>query len=434
MSIKEKYSEGAYAGSIVEDTTESFNGEFEDCDRSQAGSTLWSYVNVVCVIAGTGTLGLPAALAQGGWFGMFILILAWWMSSYTACILIKCLYLKGSKRMSSYKDIATAAFGVVGGWVSFFFSIWITLGAPILYMVLSGTNLHELCLGTSAELNVTKWIVISCAIVAVPFVLVKNMKEVGFMSFFGALATAIVVVIVVAQGAVDEAQRTPEQKAAVHHDAAVWSMFPIALATISFSFGGNIVYPHVEASMKHPKSWPKVAVGALSTCALLYIMTAVAGYYIYGSDVKSPVYESISHGVPRIVAIVLMTVHVITASPILVTSFALDCEEMANITVERFGKTVEFLIRAVFRLIIIVVVGVIAISAPKFGSLMSLIGAFANCLLIFVFPILFYYRLSGWRNKPIYEHVWCFLTCVLGIIALIFGTKSAIEQLKADFA
>ncbi|KAI8074711.1 transmembrane amino acid transporter protein-domain-containing protein [Gongronella butleri] len=436
MSFKEEKLEAtAYAGSIVEDASESYNGEFEDCDRSQAGSSLWAYVNVVCVIAGTGTLGLPAALGQGGWFGLFILGLAWLMSTYTANILIKCLYLgKGNKRLSTYKDVATEAFGAIGGWVSFFFSAWITLGAPILYMVLSGANLHELCLGTVAELDKLRWTIISTAVVAVPFVFVKNMKEVGIMSFFGAIATAIVVIIVLVQACIDESRQTPEEKAQIVHNPVVWDMFPIALATISFSFGGNIVYPHVEASMKRPNHWPKVAAGALATCAALYFMTAIPGYYIYGKGVMSPVYESISPGVPRTIAIILMTIHVLTATPILVTSFSLDVEEMANVTVERFGRFGEFAIRAIFRLVIMVFVCVIACTVPRFGDLMSLIGAFANCILIFVLPVCFYYKLTGWRTKAWYEHIWCFFICLLGIVALIFGTKSAIENLIAAFS
>lgn len=50
-------------------------------DRSQGCSGFMAYFNVVCVIAGTGTLGLPYALAQGGWIGILILCLAWWMST-----------------------------------------------------------------------------------------------------------------------------------------------------------------------------------------------------------------------------------------------------------------------------------------------------------------------------------------------------------------
>jgi amino acid permease len=65
------------------------------------------------------------------------------MSVYTGILLIRCLYANGKRRLSTYKEIATTCFGVIGGWVTFFFNAWILLGAPILYMVLSGTNINE---------------------------------------------------------------------------------------------------------------------------------------------------------------------------------------------------------------------------------------------------------------------------------------------------
>jgi amino acid permease len=47
-----------------------------------SGSFFTAYFNVVCVVAGTGTLGLPKALAIGGWLGLLILSLAWGMAIY----------------------------------------------------------------------------------------------------------------------------------------------------------------------------------------------------------------------------------------------------------------------------------------------------------------------------------------------------------------
>lgn len=47
-----------------------------------SGSFFTAYFNVVCVVAGTGTLGLPKALAIGGWLGLLILGLAWGMAIY----------------------------------------------------------------------------------------------------------------------------------------------------------------------------------------------------------------------------------------------------------------------------------------------------------------------------------------------------------------
>jgi amino acid permease len=400
-----------------------------DVNREHAGTAWMAYVNVVCVVAGTGTLGLPVALKQGGWLGILILFLSWSMSIYTGIILVRCLYANGKERLSTYKEVATSAFGWIGGWVTFFFNTWIVLGAPVLYMVLAGQNFNQLCKGTAGAIGDVPWIIISCAIVAVPFILVKTMKEVAWMSAFGAAATVVVVLICLVCSAIDAPQQVN-----VHHDSVIWDMFPIALSTISFSFGGNVVYPHVEASMKNPRHWNKVVAAGLSTCAVLYFITAISGYLIYGTNVVSPIYNSIPAGVAQTVAIVIITIHVLMAAPILTTSFSLDIEEMLNVSVERFGKVKEFLIRASIRIAIMCIVGVISCTVPHFGELMSLIGAFANCALIFIFPVTFYLKLTGFRNKPIYELAWCFLVVLLGLVGLIFGTIEAVKELIAAFS
>lgn len=49
-------------------------------DRSKQGSSFTAFFSVVCVVAGTGALGLPYGLAQGGWIGLFILCLSWILS------------------------------------------------------------------------------------------------------------------------------------------------------------------------------------------------------------------------------------------------------------------------------------------------------------------------------------------------------------------
>ncbi|CAO3693063.1 unnamed protein product [Rhizopus stolonifer] len=329
------------------------------------------------------------------------------MSIYTGIILIRCLYANGKRRLMSYKEIATECFGAVGGWVTFFFTSWTTLGAPILYTVLAGSNLNELCKGTKGEIGNVPWGIVCCALVAVPFILVKSMKEVAWMSAMGALATVIVVFIVLVVACIDVRNID-----AAHHDPVIWNKFPIALSTISFSFGGNAIYSHVEASMKTPAHWPRAVAGGLSTCAVLYFLSAVPGYYVYGDLAQSPIYSSISDGAPKIVAIAIMTFHVLTAAPLLVK---------------------EFLIRAVLRILAIVFVGVIGAVVPHFDDLMSLIGAFANCALVFIFPVVFYIRLTGFRNKPIYELVWCGFVVLLGIVGLMFGTIDAIQALISEF-
>ncbi|KAI8349623.1 transmembrane amino acid transporter protein-domain-containing protein [Choanephora cucurbitarum] len=401
---------------------------FIDVDRTNGYSSLVAFFNVFCIIAGTGILGLPYALRQGGFIGVLIFFLSWSMSIYAANILIRCLYANGRARLTTYKDVAEAAFGCLGGWIAFFFNTWMLIGIPVLYLLLSGTNINTLCQGTSAELGLKLWIVICCALVGTPFVLAKSLKETAWMSVLSTFTILVVVIIVLIMCGID----SPNHPGA-HHDIVIWQMFPISLSTISFSFGGNTVYARVEASMKRPQDWAKVTASSLSTCAALYLSVAIAGYIVYGDQVTNPVYFSIPSGAPRTIAIVLITVHCLTTAPIMVTSFSIDLEEMFDISVKRYGKVRECVIRIIMRVTIMVVIALIACFLPHFSALMSLIGAFGNCTLVFMFPVLMYLRLTGFRNKPFYELIWCFFVVLLGVIGLIFGSIDAIRELKASY-
>ncbi|KAK4521350.1 ankyrin repeat-containing protein [Mucor velutinosus] len=416
---------------ITEDELDEENEHVEfGIDRSKQGSSFTAFFSVVCVVAGTGALGLPYALAQGGWIGLFILCLSWILSIYTGVLLIRSMYYDGKTRLSSYQEVATAAFGTLGGWVAFFFTAITLVGVPVLYLLLSGLNLHNVAKGSSAELTFPIWVIICTCIVAIPFLFFRSMKEMTFLSVFGMLSTVVVILIVLGV-AVKEAPDHVDS----HHDGVIWNMFPIALSSISFSFGGNPVYPHVEQSMRNRRDWNKVITAGLTFCVLLYFLAAVPGYYVYGSGSLSPIYESLSdtNKGPKFASIIIITIHLILTTPILLTSFALDVEKMLKINPEHRSFFVEWTLRFMFRGALIVVIAVIAIFVPFFGDFMSLLGAFSNCALVFIFPVVFYYKLTGVKGKPWYEYILAFLTLLLGVVGLIFGTISAIEALNDDF-
>ncbi|KAL0080648.1 transmembrane amino acid transporter protein-domain-containing protein [Phycomyces blakesleeanus] len=396
-------------------------------DRSNQGSSFTAYFNVVCVVAGTGTLGLPFALRQGGWIGLLILFLSWIFSVYTGVILIRSLYSK-NKRLTSYQEVAEASFGAIGGWVAFFFTAVTLVGVPVLYLLLAGQNLHSVLQGTSGELTFPIWVIICAVLVTLPFVCFKSLKEIGFLSTFGVLSTTVVIFIVLAV-----AVREKGTQGAKHHDAVIWDQFPIALSSIAFSFGGNPVYAHVEAGMRRPQDWTKVVTAGLTTCVVLYFLTAVPGYYVYGVDALSPIYDNLPEGGAKIASVIIITVHVLLATPILLTSFALDLEKMFQISTGKFSTKVELVLRSAMRLALMVIITVIAIYVPFFGDFMSLLGAFSNCALIFIFPVIFYFKLTGFRGKAWWEYILAFFTVLLGVVGLIFGTISACQALNKDF-
>lgn len=147
-------------------------------------------------------------------------------------VLIRCLYHNGRTRLSSYQEVAESAFGKIGGWLSFFFTAITLIGVPVLYLLLSAQNLHQVCKGTAGELTFHIWVIICAVIVGIPFVFFRSMKEVGFLSAFGMLATVVTVFIVLIV-AVQDKRPKPD----VTHDNVIWDQFPIALSSIVFSFG-----------------------------------------------------------------------------------------------------------------------------------------------------------------------------------------------------
>ncbi|KAG2238056.1 hypothetical protein INT48_002623 [Thamnidium elegans] len=410
---------------VEEDRASSIVNEFGHGD----GSFMTAYFNIVCVVAGTGTLGLPKAFADGGWLGILILILAYSMAVYSGIILIRCLYHKPGHRLHDYKAIGTAAFGWPGYLVASFLHILNLFGCPALYLVLASGNMVDLLKGTAGELDHKIWAVIWGVFLVIPSLIMKTLKEVTGIAAIGALCTMMAVFVVLIQGPMTR-NASPEP---VYHDSVIWEGFPVALSTIAFSFGGNNTYPHVEHALKKPHQWKYAVIAGLSTCTGLYFLTAVPGYWSFGNKTLSPIYNSLPDGIGRMISVIVMTIHVILAIPIYTTSFSLEFEKFSNCSEERYGKFGAWVGRAIIRSITMGILVVLACFIPFFDDFMGLIGSLANCGLVFLLPVLCYLKLTGIRNKPWYELAFCTLTLFLGIIGCVFGTIDSIKALIEDF-
>ncbi|KAF9156362.1 hypothetical protein BG015_005806 [Linnemannia schmuckeri] len=396
-------------------------------ERPEQGSSFAVYAVVVCIVAGSGTLGLPYALKLGGWIGVGVVILSLLMSIYTSVLLVRCLYYDGVQRLSSYQEVGRHAFGKAGLWTVWFFYATTVIGAPVMFLILAGTGLKAV---STLDISVKMWIWICATIVAIPFVLIKTMKEAAITSVLGALATVVLVIVAVRGSIVDLDNPV---YADVNHSFVIFSHLPTAIASISMCFGGNAIYIHVEESMRYPKSWNRVVAAALCTCTVFYLTVAIPGYMAYGDLAESPILNNLPKDSFTTLGTVVIIVHVLLTAPLLLTSFALEIERLANITVSSRGQVMERVYRTVLRLVIVGVCACIACTVPYFGDFLSLLGALSNCTLIFVLPVVFYAKLVGWRQMGWLELIWCMIIIVIGVVSAIIGSIDAIQALKEDF-
>ncbi|ORY03349.1 hypothetical protein K493DRAFT_207124 [Basidiobolus meristosporus CBS 931.73] len=408
--------------------------EYEDVPgHARTGSSFGAFANIVCVIAGSGTLQLPLALHQGGWFAVILIVFFTIAAIYAGNLLIKSLYYDKVSRLADYPAIAEAAFGKFGKYFIRTFNYSILLGTGCVYILLAAMNIESLVLKLGVDIGLKMWVIISAAIIWIPFVSLKSIKEIALMSAFGALATLVVVIVSVVVGFIDMHERVG---VTVTHSFFNSSSIPLALASICFSFGGNVIYPHVESGMAHPKSWPKVLSMAMATICGMYVLISVCGYYVYGDTVQSPIYTSLPQTPPTYVAIIMITLHVIFAAPLYLTGFAYEVEGMLRIDRRYHSASKEFILRAILRSAVIVVLALIAMFLPYVNSLMSLIGALAYSIIIFIAPIVLYLKLYGFRSMGKIELLWCAVIVIVSAIACVLGTKDAIisliDQVKGD--
>ena len=158
-----------------------------------------------------------------------------------------------------------------------------------LYLILAGHNFNELF----GIMSPVMWICVLGTLLLIPLLLMKSLKEVGFLSFLGA-ATAFAVVTLVCIGSWLEYENNVGN---VEHKILDMRAFGSVLGTLCFSYGGNFVYPEIYHEMKHPKHFIKVLSVSLAIISVLYLSTGILGYRTYGSISISPIFDNLPHGI-----------------------------------------------------------------------------------------------------------------------------------------
>lgn len=389
-------------------------------------SSFAAYFNVVCIIAGSGTLGLPFAVALGGWISMLFFVFTTFATIYTSKLLIECLYYREGHRLEQFADIGEASFGKVGRYLAKIFHYSVSLSSPCVYIFLTGDNTFNalgILLGKEI-LSPELWKIIGGCIVLVPFAFAKTLREVALLGIFGTFSTAVVVSVVAVYGGINYASVDPSTAI---KEIIRFETLGSSLAIIAFAYGGSVVYPHVEASMRNPKAWNSVVAFGVATSSAMYMITAILGYLYYGKGVGDNILNSLPQDWITVMVYFLITIHVLVAAPIFLASFALEQENILHITTHHMSPSREFIFRVIFRTFIVVVLTMVAVLAKNFNLLASLAGAIGNCMTIFLIPIICHFKLFGWRHRAFWELPFAVLIVLLGLVGLIFGTYGALK-------
>jgi amino acid permease len=398
--------------------------------RSEGKSKYAALLNLGCLLAGTGMLGLPVSLRQGGWVAVILIPLAAALAVFCGRLQVDCHYPRPDVRLETYGDVGQEAFGKPGKIIVEIFSALVNLGSCILYVIFIGDNLRDLAKDWGFVMGVRYWMIIAGVIVTIPVILIKTLKEATLLGLFGALASVVVVVISCVLAFMDLPR---QQENEVIHVVVDWQGFPIALTTLAFAYGACVVYPHLEHSMRHPQQFSQVLIYGLATVATLYTFIASVGYAIYGHTVESPIFKNVPNGPAVITAVIIITIHTILVCPLFMCSFALDFEAGLGINEEKYSKVTAWILRVSTRAFFGVLITLVAMFLPFFEHFMSFAGAISMSVLTFVIPIICHLKIFGFKGRSIFSYLIMVVCLILGIVCFIFGSIDSVKLLVNDF-
>ncbi|XP_044252291.1 proton-coupled amino acid transporter-like protein pathetic [Tribolium madens] len=389
---------------------------------------------------GTGILSMPAAFkASGLVLGIFATIVVSIICTHCAYILVASaheLYKKTGKPAMSFAEVAEEAclrgpkWGRKFAWVArqtVLWGIFATYFATCsCYTVIIAKNFLYVTEHYWGENSVDLRAAI--ALLLVPLILlafVPNLKYLAPVSMVanGCMAVGLGITFYYL---VQEIPSFTERPAVVDV-----TTLPVCISVVIFAIEAIGVVMPLENNMSTPRSFIGIC-GVLnqgmSFVTLVYIILGFFGYLKYGEETK----DSITYNLPR-EAIAAQAVNVLVGIAVFCT-YGLQfyvCLDIAwSQMKEKFAKR-ETLANYGLRTVLVTLSVLIAVAVPTIVPFVSLIGAFCFSILglmcpVFIEVLTFWDKGFGPGNWKIVKNVIIVLT---GCLALIFGSKSAIQDI-----
>ncbi|XP_054154352.1 uncharacterized protein LOC128952915 [Oppia nitens] len=397
-------------------------------------SVLTAIVFISGELAGSGVLALPEALANTGWTGIALIIIAGLIASYSGVCLARC-WLMLEERWPEYRGntrnpFASIGFRANGKWMSYVCSVVMDVtffGGNVVYILLCSELLESLTHSFIKHITLCDWILI-LTLLLIPLSWLGSPADFWPLAF-GAIGTTILgLILLIVQIIID----APTFKDKANHDSPTFSNFFLGFGTIVFAFGGAAAFPTFQNDMKDRTKFPIAVVVGFIILIILYLPVSIAGFTVFGSSVSSDILNSVSIGGLRTTITLLFAIHLFLAFLIILNPVAQEFEDLVGIPQYFTYK------RCITRTVLMALVCFTALSVPQFGKILSLIGGSSVTLMTFVLPPIFYLSLVSQQNQnkewpkreiTLKVKILLIIIILIGIIAGIASTYSAIRDM-----
>ncbi|XP_015259092.1 PREDICTED: putative sodium-coupled neutral amino acid transporter 8 [Cyprinodon variegatus] len=359
-------------------------------------------------------------------------------------------YASSVSRQKTYQDVVREVCGRAVGQlceVCFCFNLFMI---SVAFLVVVQDQLEKLCIslyetvtGSSEADMPYHWytdqrfaLFIMCLIIILPLSIPKEIAIQKYTSVLGTLAaTYLCVAILVKYYLMDShIAVTPVQSQGVSSWASMFSVVP----TICFGFQCHEACIAIYSSMENQKllHWVVISVLSMFFCLLVYTLTGVYGFLMFGQDVASDILMSYpGNDVVMIISRLLFGISIITIYPIiLLLGRSVILNLLLRIQRNRrgvFTQSFESRCRVMLTVAWISFTLLIAMFVPDMADVISVIGGI-SAFFIFIFPgLCLVFTMQTEDVSPRVRDIliiWGIITIVVG--AFIFGQSTTIAVME----
>ncbi|XP_002964049.2 amino acid transporter ANT1 [Selaginella moellendorffii] len=388
----------------------------------EGASVRKTFANIIISILGSGVLGLPFTYRVSGWaVAATSITLAGGLSYYCMILLVKCrdkLSSNGGHHfIQTYPDLGYHTFGNLGRQVIEVTLLISQAGCCVAYLIFIGHNLSSVFFPDS------KYALVIAILVPLEILLawVRSLASLAPFSIFANVCNVLAMAIVIKED-LGRLHSTGEKMATFKG----WQSVPFALGVCIYCYEGFGMTLSLQASMRKPHKFARVLGLAFGLITTVYLVFGLAGYAAFGEETLDIVTLNLGNRdwSTKLVKLGLSIALFFTFPVMMYPVYEIfEGRLLLNKWFQRSVVPSPRLLAAVtgsIRGVVVVVVALIAVAVPGFGTFISLVGSTVCALLAFVFPALFHARVCA--DAPAWSRAVDATLVVFGVVFAVYGT------------
>lgn len=383
--------------------------------------------NLTKSAVGIGTLSLPSTIKKLGWaLGLPMIVIASLLCTVSHHFLAR---LAANTDIADFYGLGKLAYGSVGEMTAVAATLLYLFGALLAYCRYAGDYIAS-AVGYLFSLDANNWLVyppymtiLVSAVFIFPLACLKDLSKLANASILGMMCIGYITVLTI----VDYFVHTPEPAPTIvpaKFSFEIFECFSVFLFAFLNHFTTVALVPVLIRPT--PARRHQLIVTSQIATTTIYLLVAAFGYLHFGDGVTRDILAARKVNLPYALGKLAIGITIIVSYPLLLDPVRSATDHLITrgvktpSAVRHYALTVGFVASSAV---------IAATFAKKIDGILDVFSSLAGSLLVFVFPALYFLRMSYKYPVSGLERGLAYFIVVFGAILCVFGTTQNVRVL-----